>query len=485
MLKNNKIHKIAASLMVISAFGAMASCAKNDGKKKEASAKKGPGRTPQSVSTSQITKVNFTPNIIVSGQVQAIQEARIYPTSSGARVIQLLADAGDYVSAGQALARLDSRQVSADSELLAAQVRRAQTSLAEAQVGVNAARETLARGTNGPRESALSIEQAELAYEEANSQYQRALATNQVGALSQEEIDRRRTQMETARARLNSTRGDINALMQTRRQSLSQAQARYEAAQADLRVAIAQQAQSNSRQNGGIITSPVGGIVTARNVSVGEIAGASGTPMFTIVSNGALEVAAEVSEADVARLSEGMRARFRSPDGTFVYGTLRRMPAQIDPVKRTGIARFSLENSPSIKAGVFLNGEATAAPRMVSVIPSSAIIYDRLGSSVFVVRPDNSVTKQIVTLGARQGDVVEMLTGPAAGSWVVTAGASFLAENEKINPFRTPISLPAGANTPAKAAPAPKAIVPAPNNPQPKAAAPATNNPAPANNNKK
>lgn len=461
-MKNNNNFKIAVSLLALVSVSTFTACSKTGAEKakkesvekKESAKKKGPGRSPQAVSIAQIVQTDFSPTIIVAGRVQAIQEARVFPTSSGARVVQLLVDAGDYVRAGQALARLDGRQIGADSELLAAQVRRAQTSLAEAQVAVTSARETLNRGSSGPRESALSIDAAEIAAAEARSQYERALATNDVGALSREEVERRRSQMESAQARLNSARGDMNAIMQSRRQGLSAAQARLAAAQADLRVAVAQQAQSNSRQNGGLITSPVGGLVTARNVSVGEIAGATGMPMFTITSNGALEVAAETSEADISRLTLGMRAQFRAPDGSYVGGTLRRLPAQIDPQKHTGIARFTLEPSSAISSGVFLNGVANGTTRTVSALPSAGILYDKDGASVFVMRPDNSVTKQRVTIGSRQGDLVELLTGPAVGSWIVTAGASFLAENEKIAPTRTPVrGAPAAPATPAVAAP--------------------------------
>ena len=34
------------------------------------------------------------------------------------------------------------------------------------------------------------------------------------------------------------------------------------------------------------------------------------------------------------------------------------------------------------------------------------------------------------------GDLVEIIVGPAVGQWIVTSGASFLAEGEKINPTK-------------------------------------------------
>ncbi|MFN5552222.1 MAG: lipoprotein, partial [Hyphomonadaceae bacterium] len=123
---------ILATTLGLSACGQSGDAKKGEGAKKAGADAKGKdgGRMPQAVSVAPVEVKNFTGRLVVAGQVQAVQEARVFPTSSGARVIQIMADAGDRVVAGQALARLDGRQVNADSELLAAQVRRARTSLA-------------------------------------------------------------------------------------------------------------------------------------------------------------------------------------------------------------------------------------------------------------------------------------------------------------------------------------------------------------------
>ena len=422
--------------MIICAATGLVSCSKG---KKDA-AKSGTGRANQSVNVTEVTAIDFSPKIVVAGQVQAFNEARIFPTTSGARVIQLLADAGQYVKAGQPLARLDTKQISADTELLDAQIRRARTTLAEAEVGLNNSKETLNRTLHGPKETNLSFEQAQIAYNEAKSQYDRAMATQKVGSLSAEEIERRRTTLEQAKSRLNNQRGDVDAILEARKQAVKQAQARVSTAKSDLQVAIAQKTQSDSRQNNGIISSPVSGIITARNVQVGDIAGSSAEPMFTVVANNLLEVWAEIAESDIGKMVVGMPATFKAPDGSLVMATLRLAPAQIDPTKRTGIAKFVLENSPSIRAGMFLTGDATSNQRIVNAVPSSAILYDRDGTSVYIMRPDKSVAKQKVVLGERQGDLVELVQAPPKGTYVVTSGASFLAENEKIDAKPTDIN---------------------------------------------
>ncbi len=441
MTKNRIMAGFAASLLVLGAVNITACSKGKDAKKAEE--KKGPGRVAQAVSIAQVATVTINPEIVVAGTVQPQNEAQVFPTASGAKVTQLLVDVGQNVSAGQVLAKLDARQINADSELLAAQVRRAKTALIEAEVQLKTAIQNLNRTTSGPQETALSLDQAKLAASEAKAQYDRAIATNDIGALSKEEIERRKTAWLQAEARLKGQQGDVSAILQGRNQAVAAAKARLEAAKSDLQVAIAQQNLNNARQNGGLIVAPVSGLITQRNVKVGEIAGMAGLPMFTITSNNVLELMAEVAESEIGRLSSGMAANFKGPDGSNVFGTLRLLPAQIDQQKRTGIAKFTLAPNAAVKSGVFLTGTASAPTRNVTAILASAVIYDAQGSSVFVMRQDNSVIKQKVVLGARQGDLVEIVTGPAVGTWVVTSGASFLADNEKINPTKTAISNPA------------------------------------------
>lgn len=429
MKPNNKILKIATFAMVIASPILLSSCKKEGSK--EASL-----RAPQSVNISEVSQMDFSPKIIISGQVMPQREAKVYSTITGGKIMNLYADVGDYVKKGQVLATIDTTQAKADSELLNAQVIRAKTSLSEAEVALANSRQTLNRTLNGPKETNLSFEQAQSAYTEAKSQYDRALATTDVGSLSKEEVERRKSVLEQAKARLKGQEGDVVAVLEQRKQAVKSAQARVASAKSDLLVAIAQKEQSDSRQNGGAIVAPVSGVISERSVSLGDITGGAASPMFKIIENNALDVQAEVAEGELNKLSLGMGASFKAPDGTSAYGTLRQMPAKIDDQKRTGIAKFAIEATGSIKSGVFVTGEAISGNKMVASIPATSVIYNNEGASVYVVGSDNKVMKQKVTLGSRQGNYVELIEGPAIGSWIVSSGGSFLSNGEVINPIK-------------------------------------------------
>jgi hypothetical protein len=101
---------------------------------------------------------------------------------------------------------------------------------------------------------------------------------------------------------------------------------------------------------------------------------------------------------------------------------------------------------------VFLTGSASSKARGVAAVPAAALVYGREGASVFVLRNDNSVTKVKVTIGSREGSLVELISGPPPGAMVVTAGSAFLAEGEQINPIKGGLK----SSAPAQPAPPPK-----------------------------
>ncbi len=139
-------------------------------------------QTGQSVSVATITSHQFHPQISLTGEARPKRDIHVFAPASGVRVMQLLADEGDTVRAGQPLARLDVN-------LSNAQTQAAQASVAEAQSAAIRARD----------------------------EYQRAESIRSSGALSDEAIEQRRAAASAADARLSAARAqlqEVNARLQ-------------------------------------------------------------------------------------------------------------------------------------------------------------------------------------------------------------------------------------------------------------------------------
>ncbi|MGE3867482.1 MAG: efflux RND transporter periplasmic adaptor subunit, partial [Hyphomonadaceae bacterium] len=234
----------------------------------------------------------------------------------------------------------------------------------------------------------------------ATSAYERAESIRESGALSKEQIETRKADSEAAKARL------------------AQARAAYE--------------EWNSRMGGGFVRAPVAGLVIERPALVGQPV--DGQTLFRIVADNALEVAADVSEADILKLKVGQTATFRMVDGQSVSARLRRPPAAIDSRTRVGAALFDLPRDARLRSGMFLRGEAELPTEPMLAAPQTAISYDKTQAYVFVIDEQNHARRTPVTVGDRDDDSVAVLSGLRAGARVAAGGAAFLQDGDLVRP---------------------------------------------------
>lgn len=254
------------------------------------------------------------------------------------------------------------------------------------------------------RAAQASVAEAQSAAVRARSEYERAESIRDSGALSTEAIEQRRAAAVAADARLAAARAQLQEV--------------------------------NARLGGGYVRAPASGLVIDRSAEVGR--SVEGQVLFRIAVGNQLEVAAQVAEADILALAPGQTATFRLVDGSTVEARLSRLPASIDPATRTGEALFALPDDSRVVAGMYLRGEAHLAPREVLAAPQSSILYDAGQAYVYVIGDDNRVRRADVALGARDGDLVQIVSGLDAGQRIVGAGAAFLQHGDEVRTLPPP-----------------------------------------------
>jgi RND family efflux transporter MFP subunit len=238
----------------------------------------------------------------------------------------------------------------------------------------------------------------------ARDEYQRAESIRDSGALSSEAIEQRHSASVAADARLAAAR--------------------------------AQLALVNAQVQGGYVRAPVAGLVISRSVQLGATVNTQ--EMFRIAGDNRLEVSAQISETDVTSMRPGQTAVFRLGDGSTVQGALSRVPASINDRTRTGEALFDLPQDTRVRAGMHLSGEIELGQRQALAALQDSIRYDNGRAYVFLVSPDRRVHKTYVTLGAREGDLVEIASGVAVGANIVGAGSAFLRDGDLVRPASGP-----------------------------------------------
>jgi HlyD family secretion protein len=354
-----------------------------------------PEPTLPAITVSAATVVQLRDRVIASGLVAPIEEVHVLPLVSGEAVEELLADVGDTVAAGQVLARLEGAELDLQRSELAANRAATMAAIAQAEANVLEAR------ANGA---------------EAQRVADRSTALRDQGNISEAAFDQAMSALESAQARVRVAEQGI------------------ESAEAQLAVVEAQIATLELRVGRTEVTSPAAGLVVTRNATVGQIAASAGEPMFVIVRDGAMELRAEVAEADLLRLAPGMAVNMTGVGGTApLTGTIRMIEPVINAESRLGIARVALDNDPAVRQGMFLTGEIVAREGEVLAIPVTAVGAGNEGATVMRV-VDGVVERVTVVTGMRDAGLVEIIEGLSPGDLVVTKAASFVRDGDRIRP---------------------------------------------------
>jgi RND family efflux transporter MFP subunit len=330
------------------------------------------GTAAQTYPSQAYTVLNAT------GYVVAQRKAAVASKATG-RLEWLGVREGSTVKGGEIVARLENRDVTAQMEQAAANIRVAEANLQQGVAESKDAERALKRS-------------AEL------------LAKNFVSPAAHDTVVARHAR---ARAAIAGFRAAIAA-----------ARANFRAAQ----VAVEQT----------LIRAPFDGIVLTKNANVGDVitpfssALGSQAAVVTMADMSTLEVEADVSEGNIAKVTVGQPAEVQLdalPDARF-RGEVHRLVPTVDRAKATVTVKIRFIDKdprvlPEMSAKVAFLSQAVPpeenTPRVA--VPASAIVA-RDGRKVVYMLKDGKAVETPVGTGAAVGDLVQV-TGVKAGEKVV------------------------------------------------------------------
>jgi HlyD family secretion protein len=188
------------------------------------------------------------------------------------------------------------------------------------------------------------------------------------------------------------------------------------------------------------VSAPVAGIILHRSAIIGTTASARAQPLFEIIPKGELEVSAEVSAKDLARVSAGQKAKVKVIGAGEFPGSVRLVSPGVDPATQQGEVRVFLGANPALRTGAFSRAIVTLGENCAVAIPLSAILYGDEGAVVQVVRDGHVETRTVETGLASEGQV-QIGKGLAEGDLVVLRAGAFLRDGDPVRP------IPAGEAT--------------------------------------
>ena len=261
----------------------------------------------------------------------------------------------------------------------------------------------------------------------------RSVQTQQAAALE--------AQIGVARADLQLAQNELDrALQLVDRGFISKADvdrktATRDAARARVNVANAQLGETRARNARLDIRAPVSGFVLERNVETGQTVSAGSGVLFRLAQDGQMELQAQLSEDDLALVSEGVPATV-IPVGTErqFNGTIWQVSPIINETSRQGIARISLPFDRALRPGGFASVEIKAGSMTAPVLPESAVQTSREGAYVYIVGADNKVKRRPVKVGTTTANGLTISEGLDGTERVVLYAGGFLNPDEVVKP---------------------------------------------------
>ncbi len=218
------------------------------------------------------------------------------------------------------------------------------------------------------------------------------------------------------------------------------ANARVEAARAQIRAAEADLRQLQARLSKGLIRSPMDGIVSLRDVNVGDLASdaAAAKPLFKIVDNRILNITVTVPSVEMARVKVGDVLTFSVdalPGRTFSGKVMHINPAVNEADRSVKVIAEVSNSSGELKGGLFAKGRIkTGIRKNVIQVPRSALTGLNVAAKkagLYVVKDNIARYREVVT-DTVAGDQVEIASGLNPSEKLVVRGAFNLKDNDKV-----------------------------------------------------
>jgi len=211
-------------------------------------------------------------------------------------------------------------------------------------------------------------------------------------------------------------------------------QSDYEAM--SLKYDVSQRTYKNLLENT-VLTSPISGIVTARNYDEGDMY-AMTQPLFVVQKINPVKMLINISESKYSQIKKGMEVDITTDaygDKHF-NGVVDLIYPTINAMTHTFPVEVKFANKDlSLRPGMFARVTVNYGENFRVIVPDRAVMK-QVGSGeqyVYVLNADGTVTYTVVELGRRMGNKYEVISGLDDNATVVLTGQTKLKNGIKVD----------------------------------------------------
>lgn len=274
-------------------------------------------------------------------------------------------------------------------------------------------------------------------------------------------VNKARAQLNKAQAQARKAKRDLERIRPLFQQNaasqldLDNAEAAYESAMAEVTVSQADLTQAQLTLGYTNVSSPISGYISQRVADIGTLVGPSGgkSLLATVMKSDTVRVDFSMTALDYLH-GKDRNVNIGGEDSqhkwdSFVTITLADgseyphkglvdfADPQVDPKTGTFSVRAEMPNPDR----TLLPGEVTKVKVLLDVrenailVPTKAIVIEKNGAYIYVVRKDNVVEKRFVELGPEVGNNTVIERGLAKGEHIVVEGYHKLTHGMKVEAF--------------------------------------------------
>ncbi|GIW98844.1 MAG: hemolysin D [Pirellulaceae bacterium] len=392
------------------------------------------------VRTVEVQAVAMPRRTIQPATVRALYHTQLRPRIAG-YVGEIDADIGQVVEAGAVLAVIEVPEMDEQRRILLAELASAQARRRRYEAEVELAGAELRSATARLAQAESEAEKANAALAAAEAEFQRTRDLVQRRSLEPRLLDEVRLRRDAALAEqeaAKSTVASAQAAVGVAEARVAVAQSELDAAQAAIEVAQRTLAELETRMAYREIKAPFRGVITERQVELGQLVAAEGSPLFTIAAIDRVRVQVPIPEADVGWVGVGqsMELRFPAFPAEQVWNVaVTRTSTALDEQTRTMIVEAEFENTDrKLLPGMFGVATITSAQAAeVAALPARALRFTEAGEAyVYAVADGDTVRRMPVTTGQDTGHLIEILAGIEVGTLVVDAHLERFEEGQPI-----------------------------------------------------
>jgi len=364
---------------------------------------------PVQVAEARLTRLQKV--LELTGEIKPAAVVDVCPKMGGETIEKIYVETGDYVKKGDLIAVLDD-------DVINAQLEEAAAGLAAAKSGVKQSEANLQTCSANLKSSKANLDLM-------GKERLRVERLYQAGVVSEQEMDRIKSQYEVAEAQYNAAKAQYKAALESKNLAINQVE-RAKAALKQLQIVCEEYK----------IYAPISGFVAARYVDQGNRTNPA-QPIIRISQEDELKIVCSITEKDFPQLKKGMKAEVTVDafPGKIFEGTVSVISPTIDPSTRTAEIEIRIPNEKyKLRSGMFARIKLYLGEKKALTVPTVALNkMPGTGSYyVYVVKDNKAIMKNVKT-GIRQDNLTEIIDGLAEKELVVIRGQNRLYDGARVS----------------------------------------------------